>query len=161
MYSLPVCLCACKSSRVLHVLYDYARCAYTQVQQARIKAKELAAKATDVDSRRSKLRDFTAVSLLSLIPPDRVGLIRKLRIGHTLKRVPASASEPAGWRIDLTKQRDGHKTSRFYGKSPLSCEKASQTETLDSAAESRDASAHTADDVRLVGARRPLRRTSP
>ena len=90
-----------------------------QVQRARVKAEELASKATDDAGRRTKLRDYTAVSLLSLIPPDRVGLIRKLRVGHTLKRVPASASEPAGWRIDLTKQRDGHKTSRFYGKGAL------------------------------------------
>ena len=37
---------------------------------------------------------------------------RKLRLGHTLKR-----AEGGGWRMDLTKQRDGHKTSRFYGAS--------------------------------------------
>ena len=55
------------------------------------------------------LRDATAISLLSLVPPDRVGLIRKLRLGHTLKR------REGGWRLDLTKARDGHKTSRFYG----------------------------------------------
>ena len=98
-----------------------------QVQRARVKAEELASKATDDAGRRTKLRDYTAVSLLSLIPPDRVGLIRKLRVGHTLKRVPASASEPAGWRIDLTKQRDGHKTSRFYGKGALPSEHAQPT----------------------------------
>ena len=51
-----------------------------------------------------------AISLLSLIPPDRVGCIRKLRLGHTLQR-----KESGGWKMDLSKQRDGHKTSRFYG----------------------------------------------
>ena len=41
---------------------------------------------------------------------SRVGCIRKLRLGHTLKRKPTG-----GWCLDLSKQRDGHKTSRFYG----------------------------------------------
>ena len=40
----------------------------------------------------------------------RVGIIRKLRLNHTLKRKPGG-----GWSMDLSKQRDGHKTSRFYG----------------------------------------------
>ena len=61
-------------------------------------------------AKRSLMRDCAALSLLSLIPPDRVGCIRKLRFGHTLKRKPSG-----GWAIDLSKQRDGHKTSRFYG----------------------------------------------
>ena len=44
-------------------------------------------------------------------PSDsRVGCIRKLRLGHTLKK-----KEGGGWKMDLTKARDGHKTSRFYG----------------------------------------------
>ena len=34
----------------------------------------------------------------------------QLRLGHTLKR-----KEGGGWKMDLSKQRDGHKTSRFYG----------------------------------------------
>jgi hypothetical protein len=84
---------------------------WPQVQQARVKAEQLVSELTDdAEGKRSKLRDCAAVSLLSLIPPDRVGLIRKLRLGHTLKQ-----ADGGGWRIDLTKQRDGHKTSRFYG----------------------------------------------
>ena len=59
-------------------------------------------------ARRSALRDAAALSLLSLIPPDRVGCIRKLRLGHTLKR-----KQGGGWMMDLSRQRDGHKTSRF------------------------------------------------
>ena len=92
--------------------------------------------------KRFALRDAAAISLLSLIPPDRVGCIRKavptrsndrmtlalptsarpsldarpfcacaraqLRLGHTLKKKAGG-----GWKMDLSKQRDGHKTSRF------------------------------------------------
>ena len=39
-----------------------------------------------------------------------MGCIRKLRLNYTLKRKPGG-----GWAMDLSKQRDGHKTSRFYG----------------------------------------------
>ena len=42
------------------------------------------------------VRDAAALSLLSLIPPDRVGCIRKLRLGHTLKK-----KEGGGWKMDL------------------------------------------------------------
>ena len=35
----------------------------------------------------------------------------KLRLGHTLKR----REDTTGWRLDLTRVRDSHKTSRFYG----------------------------------------------
>ena len=61
-------------------------------------------------AKQSLLRDAAAMCLLSLIPPDRVGVIRKLRLGHTLKRATGG-----GWRLDLTKRKDGHKTTRFYG----------------------------------------------
>ena len=84
---------------------------WDDVQKCRIKAVNAAAEHIgDHSTRRTLLREATAISLLSLIPPDRVGLIRKLRLGHTLKR-----TEEGGWRLDLTRQRDGHKTSRFYG----------------------------------------------
>ena len=53
------------------------------------------------------------LSLLTLLPPDRVGIVRKLRLGHTLVR--RASADGGGWRLDLSKQRDGHKTSRFYG----------------------------------------------
>ena len=61
-------------------------------------------------NKRMLMRDACAISLMSLIPPDRVGCIRKLRLQHTLKR-----KEAGGWKMDLSNQRDGHKTSRFYG----------------------------------------------
>ena len=87
---------------------------WEEVQKARIAAaNKLAALGEGGASaahKRNLLRDCAALSLLSLIPPDRVGCIRKLRLGHTLKK-----KESGGWMMDLSHQRDGHKTSRFYG----------------------------------------------
>jgi hypothetical protein len=80
------------------------------VQMARvasIKKLELVVGGTSA-AMRNALRDATALSLLSLIPPDRVGCIRKLRLGFTLKK-----KDGGGWMMDLSKQRDGHKTSRY------------------------------------------------
>eukprot|EP00966_Prymnesium_polylepis_P123739 2861382-Prymnesium_polylepis.1 len=80
---------------------------WADVQKARLEAvKRSEAKRGDL----KLLRDAACLSMLSLIPPDRVGLVRKLRLGHTLKR-----ADGGGWRLDLSKQRDGHKTSKFYG----------------------------------------------
>jgi hypothetical protein len=87
---------------------------WEEVQKARIAAtNKLAALGEGGASaaKRNLLRDCAALSLLSLIPPDRVGCIRKLRLGHTLKKKPSGS----GWMMDLSNQRDGHKTSRFYG----------------------------------------------
>ena len=86
---------------------------WEDVQKARATAtKKLddAAQGGTPASKQNLLRDCCALSLLSLFPPDRVGCIRKLRLGHTLKK-----KESGTWMIDLSKQRDGHKTSRFYG----------------------------------------------
>ena len=86
---------------------------WEDVQKARVAAMQKlngAALGGTPAARMSLLRDAAAISLLSLIPPDRVGCIRKLRLSHTLKR-----KEGGGWMMDLSKQRDGHKTSRFYG----------------------------------------------
>lgn len=109
--------------------------AWSAVQNARVEAvKQSHAQSGDI----KLLRDACALSLLSLIPPDRVGLMcavysnpytsrihlyhlephaypiltagvsdllrsRKLRLGHTLRKATGG-----GWRLDLTKQRDGH-----------------------------------------------------
>jgi len=85
---------------------------WPQVQQARVAAMSKLDKLPPGESaaKRNLLRDCCAISLLSLIPPDRVGCIRKLRLKHTLKR-----KSSGGFMMDLSKQRDGHKTSRFYG----------------------------------------------
>ena len=85
---------------------------WEEAQQARVKAvKAVAAyKGSDHRARSGLMRDAVAVSLLTLIPPDRVGVIRKLRIGHTLCR-----HEGGGWGIDLSKVRGAHKTAKWYG----------------------------------------------
>jgi len=86
---------------------------WEDVQKARVAAMTKLSDASQTAApaaKRSLLRDAAALSLLSLIPPDRVGCIRKLRLCHTLKR-----KQGGGWKMDLSKQRDGHKTSRFYG----------------------------------------------
>jgi hypothetical protein len=54
------------------------------------------------------LRDWLILSLHTVMPPDRVGCIRKLRLGMSLKRCGE------GFVLDLTQQRM-HKTSRFQG----------------------------------------------
>ena len=87
-------------------------CTWEEVQLARVKAVKAFTEFAGgtVSQRRKALADAALISLLSLIPPDRVGIIRRLRFGHTLKK-----REGGGWRMDLTSRRDGHKTSRFYG----------------------------------------------
>ena len=87
------------------------------MQQARVKAVELLNEGGSTSLHLSLLRDACCISLLSLVPPDRVGLIRKLRLGHTLKR------REGGWRLDLTKQRDSHKTSAspHFENTPRTC----------------------------------------
>ena len=85
---------------------------WEDVQKSRVSAMTklggMETRGATVAAKRNLLRDCCALSLLSLIPPDRVGCIRKLRIGHTLKKKPGG-----DWMMDLSKQRDGHKTSRF------------------------------------------------
>jgi len=84
---------------------------WEDVQKARVAALEKlrdAGQTATPAAKRNLLRDAAAISLLSLIPPDRVGIIRKLRLRHTLKR-----KDGGGWMMDLSRQRDGHKTSRF------------------------------------------------
>ena len=113
---------------------------WDDVQKARVTAmsKLAALPPGETAAKRSLLRDCCAISLLSLIPPDRVGCIRKvyrdalsppppfetthclserpllecacaqLRLGQTLKRKPGG-----GWKLDFSSIRDQHKTSRF------------------------------------------------
>ena len=88
-------------------------CTWEDVQKARCSAMEKLDDVVGVAAMRSAARDACALSLLSLIPPDRVGCIRKLRLGHTLKK-----KDNGHWMMDLSKQRDGHKTSRFCARAP-------------------------------------------
>ena len=56
------------------------------------------------------LKEVVAIAFLSLLPPDRVGVTRRLRFGHTLKK-----KADGNYRLDLSLRKDGHKTSRHYG----------------------------------------------
>jgi hypothetical protein len=56
------------------------------------------------------LRDWLLIALHTIQPPDRVGVIRRLRLGTSLKRCGD------GFVLDCTAQRS-HKTSKFYGPS--------------------------------------------
>ena len=44
-------------------------------------------------------------------PVDRVGVIRKLRVGDTLVKDAATGA----WQVDLTKALRGHKSAKFHG----------------------------------------------
>ena len=92
---------------------------WQEAQEARVRAVEALAQCRVGSQRLELLKGATALSLLTLIPPDRVGVIRKLRVGHTLKRFAEPAvdgAEPVtSWGIDLSKQRNAHKTAKFYG----------------------------------------------
>ena len=94
--------------------------AWEEAQQARVRAVEALATCQVASEKQELLKGATAMALLTLIPPDRVGVIRKLRVGHTLRRTVEPPSEEGAdpvvsWGIDLSKQRNAHKTSKFYG----------------------------------------------
>ena len=79
---------------------------WSQAQQARAKAE----RAYREKKTAQLQRDWLIIALHTVMPPDRVGVIRKLRLGHSLKRCGD------GFVLDLTSQRS-HKTSKFYGPS--------------------------------------------
>ena len=90
---------------------------WADVQKARVKCVEAAAEAAkaaksnaDYDKLRKLLKEAAAISLSSLLPPDRVGVIRKLTFGRSLKKTAAGV-----WKIELDGIADKHKTSKFYG----------------------------------------------
>ena len=90
---------------------------WADVQKARVKCVEAAAEAAkgpktkaDFDKLLKLLKEAAAISLSSLLPPDRVGLIRKLRFGQTLIKLPSGV-----WKIQLDGIADRHKTTKFYG----------------------------------------------
>ena len=63
------------------------------------------------------LRDVLIMLFHTVQPPDRVGVVRKLRLGHTLKR-----GGKHGYVLDLTAP-NAHKTARFYGPTATSISK--------------------------------------
>ena len=83
--------------------------AWEDAQRARVKA-EGEYRAASGPKRQQLLRDWLLLSLHTIQPPDRVGVIRKLRFNASLK------GTDGGYVLDLTAQRS-HKTSRFHGPS--------------------------------------------
>ena len=55
--------------------------------------------------RLTALSQVVMIAFMSLLPPDRVGVVRRLRFKHTLVR-----RESGGWRLDLSSRKDGHST---------------------------------------------------
>ena len=89
------------------------------VQRARAKA-QLAYKAYTGNSGTRRLfltRDVLVMMLFTHQPPDRVGVLRLLRLGETLKRTHS------GFELDLT-QPGSHKTSAIFGPSRTTISKA-------------------------------------
>ena len=89
------------------------------MQRTRLTCLERLEAATTPKQTHALLQDALMISLFSVTPPDRVGVIRRLMLGVTLRRIADSEEEEAeeknegDWWIDLTASR--HKTSRFYG----------------------------------------------
>ena len=82
-------------------------------QRARVKAiaaAEACGEKTSQKARVHLLRDALIVLFHTAQPPDRVGVVRKLRLGATLKSSPSGMS----FELDLTAP-NAHKTSAFYG----------------------------------------------
>ena len=90
---------------------------WEQAQEARIKAIEMwedcegSGSQEDAMRKAKKLRDALVIGFLTTQPPDRVGVIRKLKVYKTIRRVKGK------WYIDLRDIGETHKTSRFYGPS--------------------------------------------
>ena len=83
------------------------------VQRARRAAETALAayRGRNVAKRQALTRDVVLLTLLTHQPPDRVGVTRLLRLGHTCKRTGASAFE-----LDLS-EPGAHKTSAIFGPS--------------------------------------------
>ena len=76
---------------------------WIDAQKARVKAEGEYRAAGPGGKKIQLLRDWLILSLTTIMPPDRVGVIRKLRLTHSLKRCGD------GFVLDLTTQRS-HKT---------------------------------------------------
>ena len=82
---------------------------WDSVQRVRVAA-EKALSAANTDAKKLKLtRDVTVLRLLADQPPDRVGVVRTLKLGYTLKRKPDGSYE-----LDLS-QPGAHKTAGVFG----------------------------------------------
>ena len=94
---------------------------WDKAQEARVKCEEAWAKAGSLshDKRVALLKELLVLQFHTVMPPDRVGIVRKLRWGMTLKQDAAPTSTECGaYRLDMTEAR--FKNSRFYGPSVTS-----------------------------------------
>ena len=85
---------------------------WEEAQQARVRAENayMSLPAGTAPAKKMQfLREWLAISFFTLMPPDRVGVVRKLRLTMTLKR-----SSDGGYELDLTQMR-AHKSARFHG----------------------------------------------
>ena len=61
-------------------------------------------------SQKQLLMDAIAITIFTYGPVDRVGVIRKLRVGETLVKGADGA-----WSVDLTKAMRAHKSAKYHG----------------------------------------------
>ena len=97
------------------VVHEYCCCPkawldWSQVLAARARAvREYERRKDDGDAgARKRLFDAALLTWLTTVPPDRVGVARKLQLGGTLK--PTAA----GFELDL-RTADAHKTAALFG----------------------------------------------
>ena len=88
---------------------------WEKAQEARVKCAAAWAKAGSLsyDRKVALLKEYLVLLFHTVMPPDRVGIVRKLRWNATLKR-----DAPGAYRLDMTEAR--FKNSRFYGPSVTS-----------------------------------------
>ena len=84
---------------------------WLDAQQTRVTAIEKYHAATDRGKKQTLLRECMLLAFSTLQPPDRVGVVRRLRLGDSLYKKEGEAE----FTVDLSNLR--HKTSRFYGPS--------------------------------------------
>ena len=95
-------------------LYEPARVGgwitWPEVQQTRVNAITAynALVGPSPKQRLTALSQVVMIAFMSLLPPDRVGVVRRLRFKHTLIQ-----REGGGWRLDLSARKDGHSTPRI------------------------------------------------
>lgn len=79
------------------------------VQRVRVAAEKALGSAKTKAAKLKLIRDVTILRLLADQPPDRVGVVRTLRLGGSLKRKPDGSYE-----LDLS-EPGAHKTSAVFG----------------------------------------------
>ena len=104
----------CESQAKQQALYsrrDPLWLEFPEAQKGRVKAEAAyrALPASPPGRKKQALKEWLIMALHTCAPPDRVGVIRRLRLGMTLK-----LSGDDGFVLDLTSARS-HKTSRFHG----------------------------------------------